>query len=1292
MRKFVTLFVFCLPALAQLKDQPPSHLFSASEPLTAPSAAPARAVAQDYIRTLAPTYGLAPEDLAGLYVAKEYRTQHNGVTHLVFRQQFRGIDVYNAEWTMNIDRDGRVINAGGALCARPAENVAAPTASSGPAALHAALQAVRPLAPLGYLGLPDTAGKSTKLMKFARGGFADEIEGQPVWFRINGILRPAWVFYVLDENGIDNYATVVDAVTERILARQNLTLYQSAPRGLVFERQSPQPNPTPGIPLTAPPPYVQRTLQPFAGDPAASPRGWVSGNQTAGNNVVAAPNPLGITFLATATPTVAPAGDFSFPLELGPGAPNPILFRDAATTNLFYWANRAHDLFYQVGFDEAAGNFQQENFHRSGVGGDPMIAFSHFGAAANARASLNNAFFTSFEYGEDGVRASINMYIGGRDNIFSDGSYDAEVIIHEYTHGVSSRLVRQNYDTYQGGAMGEGWSDFFALEFTLPEGAPLEGSYPQGEYLFQQFGAGIRTRPYSTSMDVNPLTFKSLGHVTTAPEVHADGEIWAQALWEMRASLIRQFEEKEGRRRSGLLVIDGMKLSPPAPSMVDMRDAILLADRVDFGGASQDQIWSAFARRGLGVLAQSYSADSVHILASFEKPSPVGSMRFYEDQYVLWETVQIVLQDSNQTQPTVQILLTTSSGDLESLVLRRTGSVYLGSIYTSSSSAVTKYDSVLEVIPADYISAYYLDPDTGGGAARLIETTVPTQPEYYGLLSVTPLFVSGEEKPLFTIPTGVQTSGLSTRQTLPFAFPFFGNKYTSIRVYSDGLLTFDIPRFATCSDWYGLALTNGIAPLWMEVVYGGSAQKDENVYMSAGPGSVTFRWAAETQPFNLLVTKPGPVNFSATLFDDGRIQFQYGEGNKNLIKDSYYGSIYGCTASAPTVGISNGHETYVGTSGYHDGNPDLEKAPSLMLEPPFGFSSFPVVKVESPASDEHYQGLLIVKGIAYDETSRIARLDVLVDGVWRARISASISRTDFCNTQRVRGCPNVGFSTNLNLSRLGIPPGTHTLQIRATNSRGAFLDFPDAPVSFFVDAGEPRPAVGAIEAPAEGAALSETVRVKGYAYSNDLRILGVDVVIDGITYGAATYNQKRDDICGPLAVKPPNCPYVGFTFNLDTRTGAIQLPNGKHTLQLRTRDETTRYTLIPETPLNIVVNNALNQPPMGVLASPKPNQKLSGTIKVSGHAWDADGKVSSVDLLVDGSVYMTLRYGLPRPEECTQLTGVAACPNIGFEGDFDTRQLSNGAHALGVRITDNQKSATIVPNLIRNGMNVIVEN
>src|SRR5262249_30740157 len=161
-------------------------------------------------------------------------------------------------------------------------------------------------------------------------------------------------------------------------------------------------------------------------------------------------------------------------------------------------------------------------------------------------------------------------------------------IVHEYTHGVSIRLLVGGYSTFQAAAMGEAWSDFYSQEYTLPDGSGADGEFAEGPYFNQSWGTGIRTRPYSTNLDINALTYADLGHVILAGrEVHADGEIWTEALWEVRANLIRQFGEKEGRRRVRMLVLDGMKLAAPFPTMIDMRDGILLADRVDFKGESQ---------------------------------------------------------------------------------------------------------------------------------------------------------------------------------------------------------------------------------------------------------------------------------------------------------------------------------------------------------------------------------------------------------------------------------------------------------------------------------------------------------------------------------------------------------------------------------------------------------------------------------------------------------------------------------------------------------------------------------
>ena len=57
--------------------------------------------------------------------------------------------------------------------------------------------------------------------------------------------------------------------------------------------------------------------------------------------------------------------------------------KDAAVVNLFYWNNIMHDVLYPYGFDEAAGNFQENNYGNGGAGGDPVQADALDGSGTN---------------------------------------------------------------------------------------------------------------------------------------------------------------------------------------------------------------------------------------------------------------------------------------------------------------------------------------------------------------------------------------------------------------------------------------------------------------------------------------------------------------------------------------------------------------------------------------------------------------------------------------------------------------------------------------------------------------------------------------------------------------------------------------------------------------------------------------------------------------------------------------------------------------------------------------------
>lgn len=138
----------------------------------------------------------------------------------------------------------------------------------------------------------------------------------------------------------------------------------------------------------------------------ASPFGWhdtdgIDGAEftiTRGNNVWAQEDRAG-----TNGTGYAPDGGenliFDFPLAFD--AP-PAIYEDAAITNLFYWNNVMHDVWYQYGFDEDAGNFQETNYSGDGFGGDFVFADAQDGAG------INNATFAT---PPDGNSPSMTMFL-----------------------------------------------------------------------------------------------------------------------------------------------------------------------------------------------------------------------------------------------------------------------------------------------------------------------------------------------------------------------------------------------------------------------------------------------------------------------------------------------------------------------------------------------------------------------------------------------------------------------------------------------------------------------------------------------------------------------------------------------------------------------------------------------------------------------------------------------------------------------------------------------------------------
>lgn len=95
-------------------------------------------------------------------------------------------------------------------------------------------------------------------------------------------------------------------------------------------------------------------------------------------------------------------------------------------------------------------------------------------------------------------------------------------------------------------------------------------------------------------------------------------------------------------------------------------------------------------------------------------------------------------------------------------------------------------------------------------------------------------------------------------------------------------------------------------------------------------------------------------------------------------------------------------------------------------------------------------------------------------------------------------------------------------------------------------------------------------------------------------------------------------------------------------------------------------------PSVAWIDSPQADARLSGSLQVSGWAYNEDIGVASVELLIDGEIVKALDYGITR-DDVVSVQGVTTDPNrprLGFGGDLDSSLFDNGRHSLAVRIVN----------------------
>jgi uncharacterized protein (DUF2141 family) len=609
----------------------------ATREYTVPSLSPGRRLTKESALDLALSYlqaapelfglptsfGRDPATLGSIMVTDLYQTDITGTTQVYLAQQVNRRRVLGTEMTLGVAADGTILSAAGSLCA-PSSMVAAATSQQAVLTAEQAVQSAADHLGLGAANprvIQASLAANRKSALTQSGISLDTIPAELVYVRrADNSLVLAWDLVIRTTDKEHWYNVQINAENGAIEGNHDWVDHAAYD---VFDR--PNESPLEG----------GRSIVTNPADPTASPFGWHDTNgaagaeftDTRGNNVFAQED-VDANDLGGFRPSGGTGLNFDFSFD--PNA-TPAANQSAAITNLFYWNNLLHDIHYHYGFTEAAGNFQLNTYGKGGIGQDEVMADAQDGSG------LNNAIFST---PPDGTPGRMQMYIFNHTNPNRDGDFDNGVIIHEYGHGVSNRLTggpanANALDAQQSAGMGEGWSDWWALMLTQRSTDQQMSAYPLGAYVFGSAG-GIRTVPYSYDMSIDNWTFGKYNTIPAgigfAHEVHTVGEIWTTVLWDLNWVLINKYgfnpNVATGYTGTGTagnilalqLIMDALKLQPANPSFLQARDAILAADRALTGGANQSEIWSTFARRGMGYSAVDASADATTVTEAFDTP------------------------------------------------------------------------------------------------------------------------------------------------------------------------------------------------------------------------------------------------------------------------------------------------------------------------------------------------------------------------------------------------------------------------------------------------------------------------------------------------------------------------------------------------------------------------------------------------------------------------------------------------------------------------------------------------
>lgn len=167
-----------------------------------------------------------------------------------------------------------------------------------------------------------------------------------------------------------------------------------------------------------------------------------------------------------------------------------------------------------------------------------------------------------------------------------DDAEDVEVTWHEYGHAIQDAQVPNFGTSNQAGAIGEGFGDYIAVTMSQ-RNAPDTTKTPWACVMDWDSTAYTSTTPHCLRRVDGTKMFPG----DMVGEVHADGEIWSRALWDMNNNL--------GRRVATRIIVEAQFSFTPSTTFAAAANTTVATAQALYGPAEAAVTRQAFVDRGI---------------------------------------------------------------------------------------------------------------------------------------------------------------------------------------------------------------------------------------------------------------------------------------------------------------------------------------------------------------------------------------------------------------------------------------------------------------------------------------------------------------------------------------------------------------------------------------------------------------------------------------------------------------------------------------------------------------------